>query len=384
MSKPMVVTLPVIMILLDYWPLGRFEPKKENCFLWQLKEKTPFFILSAILIIITLYNPNEDVSAKWFPFSSRLANTPIAFVTYLGKTFWPHNMAVFYPFSNQIPLWQIWDSTLLIIIISVIVIVMIKRLPYLFVGWLWYAITIAPVIGIIQIGPHLMADRYHYLPSIGITVMLAWGIASLIKSEDARRKILFPLSIASLVVLSVLTWQQCRYWKNSIELWNHGLQVTEDNYMMHSNLASALADKGSISEAIYHYSKAIYYYNKGIYLIYNHDDIYFNRGNAYVKLGNDQLAFEDYNKSISLNPNSADTYNNRGFIYLKFARYQQAFDDYSKAISLKPDYADAYNNRAFVYLSMGDNILGCKDARRACVLGSCKTMQAASSKGLCR
>ena len=176
MSKPMVVTLPVIMILLDYWPLGRFELRKSDLMLWQLREKTPFFILSAVLVFITLYNPSQqDTSLKAFSLIPRLANAPVAFVTYLEKTFWPHDMAVFYPFSDQLPVWQVLEATILIIVISVTVIVMAKRLPYLFVGWMWYAITIAPVIGIIQISvtaPYAMADRYHYLPETGLCQFL--------------------------------------------------------------------------------------------------------------------------------------------------------------------------------------------------------------------
>ena len=385
MSKPMVVTLPVIMILLDYWPLNRFELQKgkTNLILWQLKEKMLFFILSAVLIFITLYTPINDASVKVFPLASRLAYAPVAFMTYLGKTFWPHDLATFYPFPNQTPLWQVLGASLLLIVISVIVIIMMKRLQYLFVGWLWYFITIVPVIGIIQIGPHLMADRYHYLPSIGIAVGLAWGIPSLLKNEETQKNILFPAAIASLAVLSVLTWQQCGYWKNSVELWEHASQVTKDNYLAHSNLASALADKGKNPEAIYHYSKAIYYYKKASYLTQNHDDIYFNRGNAYFRLGKYQLALDDYNQSISMNPHFANAYNNRGFVYFKFDLYQQAFDDYSKAIALEPDNADAYNNRAFVYLNMGNSISGCKDARKACELGSCATLQSVAGKGLC-
>ena len=235
MSKPMVVTLPVIMILLDYWPLGRLQSRKtgtnltdvmpvstnkgkkktksrketlkENISpyndqklsetkiagiipLWQLREKIPFFVLSAVFSVITLLVYNEP-DRIIFPFSARIANAPVSFVTYLEKTFWPHDLAVFYPFSDQLPLWQVFGATLLIFVISSAVIVMVRRLPYLFVGWLWYAITIAPVIGIISSGAHAMADRYHYLPSVGITIMLVWGIPSLIKSEDIRKKILF-------------------------------------------------------------------------------------------------------------------------------------------------------------------------------------------------
>ena len=214
MSKPMVVTLPIVMILLDYWPLDRLQSRKivtntpevmsvstnkgkkknklkketlnENISppsnqklsetkiagiipLWQLLEKIPFFILSAVLVIITLYTPNnpaklETTYLEQLPLISRIANAPVAFVTYLVKTFWPHDLAFFYPFPDQIPLWQVLGASLLILVINVAVIVMMKRLPYLFAGWMWYAITIAPVIGIIQISksaPYAMADRYH-------------------------------------------------------------------------------------------------------------------------------------------------------------------------------------------------------------------------------
>jgi hypothetical protein len=196
LSKPMVVTLPLILILLDYWPLKRFESKKANLVLWHLKEKFSFFVLSIILVIVTLYNPDkQETSFKAISLSSRLANAPVSFVTYLEKTFWPHDMAVFYPFSTQIPIWQVIGAFLLIIIITAAVIVMAKRLPYFFAGWMWFAITIVPVIGIIQIGDFAMADRYHYLPSIGIAIMLAWGLPPLFRSENTRKNILMPAAI---------------------------------------------------------------------------------------------------------------------------------------------------------------------------------------------
>ena len=189
----MVVTLPVIMILLDYWPLGRFESQKlegnltiivtGKVLLKSLWEKIPFFILSAVFSIITLYAQfNPSVKHYQFPLGSRLANAPVSFMTYLEKTFVPNHMAVFYPFSFQLPAWQVWGSVFLILFISVVVIISMRRLPYLFTGWFWYVITLLPVIGIIPVGGFSMADRYTYLPLIGISVMLAWGIPSLIKT----------------------------------------------------------------------------------------------------------------------------------------------------------------------------------------------------------
>ena len=376
MSKPMVVTLPLILILLDYWPLKRFESRKDNLLLWQLKEKIPFFVLSSIFSIITLLTQNKPF-VKHFPFNARIANAPVSFVTYLEKTFWPHDMAVFYPFSYQIPAWKVLLASLLILIITTAVIVMMKRLPYLFAGWLWYAITILPVIGIVSVGNFAMADRYHYLPSIGIAVMLAWGIPSLIKKEDMRKNILFPAALVSLAIMSVLTWRQCGYWKNSIELFSHALQSTQNNHLAHTNIGIALFAEGKSKEAIYHY-------NKAINIKPDYVPPYKGRGVVYVKLGQYQRAIEDFNQATRLDHNDFLPYYNRGFIFANFAQYQLAIDNFNEAIRLRPDFTDAYNNRAAVYFNKGDSISGCRDAQKACALGNCSTLQAAKGKGLCR
>jgi len=379
MSKSMVVTLPVIMILLDYWPLERFQSIRAKSILWQLREKIPFFILSAIFSIITIY-----VRYNWdnpfvsnFPMRSRFVNAPVSFIIYLEKTFWPHDMAVFYPFSVQIPAWQVLGSTLLIIFISTTVIIAVKRLPYLFVGWFWYAITVLPVIGIIQVGIRAVSDNYTYLPSIGIAVMLAWGIPFLFPNEEIRRKVLFPASMAAILVLAILTWRQCGYWKNSFELFEHACVVTKNNYLAHNNFASALAEKGKIKEAIDNYNMAIRE-RPDLHLSYN------GRGLAYDNLGQYQHAIEDYNHAIRLKSDYADAYYNRGNSYDALGQYQQAIKDYNEAIHLKPDYIQAYNNRGNAYFSKGDNGLGCRDAQKACALGNCRLLEFAKSQGRCR
>ena len=345
MSKPMVVTLPVIMILLDYWPLKRLEINKGNWLLWQSKEKIPLFILSAVLIAITLYNPH-DVSFEVFPLSARISNALISFVIYLEKTFWPHNLAVFYPFSTQIPLWQITGASLLIIIISATVIIMAKRLPYLFVGWLWYLIIIFPVIGIIQITtstPYSMADRYHYLPSIGISIMLAWGIPSLFRSEKTQQRILFPVAFFALGILVYLTGQQCSYWKNSVDLWNHALKVTKNNVTANCRLADAYADIGQYERSI-----------------------------------------ETFKIVIQLIPDYIIGYNRLGIAYSNVRQYKLAIENFNEAIRMKPDYVDAYANRSIVYFTQGNIDSGCNDARKACALGECKLLELAKGQGYCR
>ncbi len=458
MSKSMVVTLPVIMILLDYWPLGRLqsqkattnltdvmplstnqsiqetkskkEAPKENTSpanarklpetriagiipLWQLWEKIPFFVLSAVISIMKIYDHYNITQStpKYFPLDSRLAHVPVSFVTYLEKTFMPYDLTIFYPFSDKLPLWQVLGATILILVISIAVIVMAKRLPYLFIGWLWYAITLLPVIGILPIENYAMADRYNYLPSIGIAVMLAWGIPLLFKREDIRKKILFPASTAFFIIMAVLTWQQCGYWKNSTELWNHALQVTKDNFLAQINAGFTLGEKGKLQEAIDHYNKAIRlnpyyvnaYYSRGItydklgqYQMAINDfsnaislnpdyvDAYNGRGAIFLKFGQYQQASEDFNRAIRLNPADIRAYNNRGILYTNLGQNQQAIEDFSTAIRLKDDYANAYNNRAFVYLNQGNIELGCYDAQKACALGNCTLFEATKGKGLCR
>jgi tetratricopeptide (TPR) repeat protein len=489
LSKPMVVTLPVIMLLFDYWPLGRLQSQKiennltgiipvsankrknktktkkgalkENISLhndrklsetkiariiplWQLQEKMPFFVLSAVFSIITVYAHNKPFVIH-FPFGSRIANAPVSFVTYLEKTFWPHHLASFYPFSDLLPVWQVLGAVLLIIVISTVVIIAVRRLPYLFVGWLWYSITLLPVIGIIQTGNRAMSDNYTYLPSIGVGIMLAWDIPLFFQREDIRKKILFPSAIIVLAVITILSWQQCRYWKNSGTLFNHALQVTKDNYLAHNNLAAVLLDEGKIDDALDHCNKAILIkpdyayaygnrgliyaklgqyqlaieeYNKAIRLKPDYEYAYSNRGNAFVKFGQFQSAIDDFNEAIRLNPDYAKAYYNRGTAYAKFNRHQLAIEDYNEAIRLKPDYAltynnrgasytalgqyqlaiedydeairfkpdyvDAYNNRGTVYLNQGNNERGCSDVQKACALGNCKALELANLNGLCR
>ncbi|MGD0279508.1 MAG: tetratricopeptide repeat protein [Smithella sp.] len=444
MSKPMAVTLPVVMILLDYWPLGRFELKKGSLILCQLKEKTPFFILSAVFSILTLF-AQRHASLSGFPLGSRLVNAPVSFVTYLEKIFMPHDLAVFYPFSYQLPVWQVVGAALLIIIISAAVIVMMRRLPYLFVGWFWYTITLLPVIGIIPLRALMMADHYTYLPSIGIAVGLAWSIPSLVRSEETKKNILFPAAIAALSMMAVLTWQQCGYWKNSAILFNHNLQITKNNYMALNSFGLSLYDEGKIEEAIEHYNRAIFlmpdfippYINRGnAYAklgryqpaIEDYNEViriqkpapalvYMNRGNAYADLGKYHQAIEDYDQAISLNPEDADAYNNRGSIYGELGRYREAVRDYNEAIRIKPDYiayfnrgigfsnmgqyqsaiedfnravsmkpdlAFAYHNRGIAFFKLGENDRGCFDAQKACKSGNCKLLENAEKKGYCR
>ena len=418
MAKPMLVTLPFVLLLLDYWPLSRWQKvstpvnvpvlvikktgKKKNkqrkadsikeknismpltnrspiirSLLW---EKAPFIFLTIVSSIVTIRAQNKSgsvISMVHISFLERIANAIISYVSYLGKTFWPVDLAVFYPYGHFFPFWQVLVSCFILLGITMVVIYAFKKLPFLFMGWFWYFGTLIPVIGLVQVGEQAMADRYSYLPSIGIAIGLAWGIPLLFPREDMRKKILFPAGIAVLIILAVLTWQQCGYWKNSIELFNHALQVTKNNNYAHESIGSVLLDEGKNEAAIEHYNEAIRIKSDDAYT-------HFNRGLAFFRLGQPQRAIEDYNEAILLKPDFIDAYNNRGTSYAKLGQYQNAIEDYNKAIYLNHNYADAYESRAVIYLNQQDYQLGCPDAQKACELGMCRILEMAKGKGDCR
>ena len=422
MSKPTLLTLPCVLLLLDYWPFERWQKEKKidapaksrsQVIAHLLWEKAPFFLLSmlfGIMLIGQLQANNSFLPLQRLSFSDRIMNTIVSYVSYLGKTLWPVDLACFYPYSF-LQLWQVIGAASVLLAISVAVVFLVKRTPFLAVGWFWYLGALFPVSGLMQAGEQAMADRYTYFPFIGIAIMAAWGIPLLIKPEVIRKKILFPAAIAALAIMAIFTWQQCGYWKNSINLFNHTLQATKDNALAHENLAAALIDKGNNEEAIEHCNMAIGM-NPGRAISYN------DRGTAYVTLGQHQLAIEDFNKAISLDPNYFKAYNNRGlvyamlgqyqpaikdftaaialkqdyfkaynnrgFVYTRLGQYQPAMEDFNKAINLKKDYTDAYFNRALVYFNQKNIFSGCSNAQKACELGNCKILEAAQAKGYCR
>jgi tetratricopeptide (TPR) repeat protein len=377
-----------------------------------LWEKAPFILLTIVSSIVTVWAQNKGsliASMEQLPFPARVANAIISYVSYLGKIFWPVDLAVFYPYEYPFQLWQILFSCLILIGITIVVIYAMKKFPFLFVGWFWYLGTLIPVIGLVQVGGQAMADRYTYLPSIGIAIMLVWGFPLLFKQETVRKNILFPAGITALIILAVLTWRQCGYWRNSLDLFNHALRITRDNNQVHNNIGLALFEEGKTEEAIDHYNTAIrikpdvlVYFNRGnafskvgqyqraiedlsrvIHWKPDYTSAYSNRGVAYHELGQYQQAIEDYNKAIRLEPNYASAYSNRGITYHKLGQYQQAIEDYNEAIRLEPDDTLAYYNRGITYLRQENNKLGCSDAQKACALGKCRLLEAARVKGYC-
>lgn len=399
MSKPMVVTMPLILMLLDYWPLDRFASGqtvtiiKDSDFFtvhqdkqklkweflhkgWFLWEKIPFFILSALFSIITIsiwHNP----SVKDCPFIIRLYNGLHAFLIYLKNILWMAKMHFYHPFTYQIPFLQVLVVSLLIIIISLIAIVAMKRFPYLFVGWFWYVITILPVIGIMPYGISWIHEHYTYLPSIGISMIMGWGIPRLFYTPKIRKIILLPAGIVLITFFTILSYQRCSYWEDSLKLFSYALQNHQDDYLAYNSRGSAYFTLGQ-------YQRALYDFNAAIRLAPDVQMIYNNRGVTLDVLGQHQRAVMDFNKSMQLNPDDAAPYFLRGNVYYNLGQYHLAIRDYDKSIDLNSKNTHVFLNRGAAYFKLGNQILGCRDAQQACDSGRCELLGSAKASGYCR
>ena len=373
MAKPMLVTLPFVLLLLDYWPLERWQKvsalenaavpvnvsvsgkkkskhrKTESSadkritasvstaedskhlmgrLLW---EKIPFLFLATVSSIVTIWAQDKGgaiASLQKVQFAERLANALISYIAYLGKIIWPVNLAVFYPYEYSAPGWQIFVCLILLAAISVFAIFYIKKAAFLFVGWFWYLGTLVPVIGFIQVGRQAMADRYTYFPSIGIVIILVWGIFYLWSEVNVRKMIIIPAAII-LAALTFSTWQQCGYWKNSTTLFSHALQVTKNNYLAHTNLGIALVDDGKTQEAISHYRAALQ-------IKPSDDNTHYNLANALKKQGAIDEAIVHYREAVKWNPNYSKAHNNLGVYLDAQGRSDEAIFHYRQASQIEP------------------------------------------------
>jgi Flp pilus assembly protein TadD len=346
MSKPMVVTLPFVLLLLDYWPLKRTEnPKLGIAHL--VLEKVPFFVLSAAAAVIAfLFQQKEGAlpDVNLLPINTRIANALISYISYLTKTFWPDRLAVFYPYpADTIPIWQALFSFLLLLGLSVLVVRLAKNHKYLPVGWFWYLGTLLPVIGLVQVGTHSMADRYTYLPLIGIFIIIAWGAAELFAKWRFRKIALSIFASAIFTALVVLTRTQVKYWHDSVTLFEHTVRVTNNNYTIDNNLGVALQARGRLDEAISHFRMALQsnpeYFNA-----------YYNLANALKAQGKLDEAVSYYYQALKIKPDDAGVHNNLGTALQARGRLDDAVDQYQKALQIQPDLPSAHNNLGSIFL----------------------------------
>jgi hypothetical protein len=256
MAKPMVVTLPFVLLLMDIWPFGRlrFEPGWGRRLARLAIEKLPLLALSAAASLVTLrYQTTSLVDLEVLPWHLRLANAAISYAVYLGKMLLPRNLAVFYPLPPEIAVWKAWAAAVGIAVLTALVIQRARQTPWLLVGWLWFLAALVPVLGLVQVGDQGRADRYTYLPHVGLFVAVVWGVPELVGSGARRRAVLAAASVAAILALTAATRAQVRHWSNSVDLFQHALEATGDNYVAHLGLAKAFMQEKNWTGAAEHY-----------------------------------------------------------------------------------------------------------------------------------
>ena len=321
-------------------------------------EKIPLFALSLASCVATLLGQRQAAgSIDQLPFAWRVNNAIVTCVAYIWQMLWPVKLAVFYPHpGNRLLLWQIFLALALLIAITVAVIASRQKRPYLITGWLWYLGMLVPVIGLVQVGEQARADRYTYLPQVGLYLALTWTIADLSVSWRRRREI---LGVAAAVVITALTWCasiQASYWKNSQTLWTHTLAVTSDNDVAHNNLGFIFLRRGELDEAISHFQTALNirannpqtHYNLGSALVHS------NLGNALVRKKLVDEAITHYEKAVELRPDYADGHYNLGSALLQKGRIDEAIAHWQKTVSIQPNDAEAHTTLGDALLRKGE------------------------------
>jgi protein O-mannosyl-transferase len=348
MSKPMLVTTPVVLLLLDYWPLNRNQRsevrgQESQPQIWRqlVLEKLPLFALSAASSIAAFaLQVQSTESVGQLPFGWRLQNALVTYVTYIWQIFWPANLAVFYPHpDNRLALWQVALAAALLIAMTWAAFVLRRTRPYLLVGWLWYLIMLLPVIGIVEVGLQGHADRYTYLPHVGLYIALTWLVADVARSLPYRKAILATVGGGIVIILSACAWKQTTYWRNSETLWTHALAVTTDNDIALTNLGTSLMDRGQLDDALSYFQSALAirsrsehsHYNLSLALI--HDSV----GNVLGRKGRLDEAIAHFRQAIEFRPDYPDAHYNLGTVLFQKHDLDGAIAEWRTTLSLHPN-----------------------------------------------
>jgi len=382
-AKPMLVTLPLVLLLLDYWPLGRLRFRGQAAFdrrlLW---EKLPLAALAAGASVITFVAQKGGgavLPIHSVPPVTRLANAVVSYVAYLGKTIWPSKLAIPYPYPLSLPAWKVAGAAFLLIVLSGFAVAQARRRPYLLCGWLWYLVTLLPVIGIIQVGDQAMADRYTYLPLIGIFVAVAWAAAGLAHARRSLRLPLAAFSVAVLLALAASTVRQVSVWADTVSLFTNSLRKTERNYVAHTYLAIALKREGDIEGAVSHLEavgamgaefpdapytlgqihdergdlgRAADYYRTTLSMQPDHAGALVNLGRLLEQNGRAEEALAHYERALRLLPGDASLENNLGVVLTRLGRPDEAIAHLEAAVGLEPENVEARNNLGVAYLDL--------------------------------
>ncbi len=386
LAKQMLVTLPFVLLLLDYWPLKRFTLKAgslsgsppaaasvsiQRCIL----EKLPLFVLSVVASVVVFLAQEGTVVMKSLiehPLSSRLANALAAYVTYIGKMFWPAHLAIFYPhLGGKLLAWQVTAAVLLLTAITALVIWKCWRYPYLAVGWFWYLGTLVPVIGLVQVGNQALADRYTYIPLTGLFIIVAWGIPDLL-ARLRYRKLIFSLSAALLLsILAVLTRGQVTHWRNDATVLKHATQAVRNNWWAQHAFARILHGEGNLDQAIDYYikslqseprnsfalnnlglalvekrefDKAVVCFTKALKLRPDRFEVHMHLGAALAEKGEPNKAIAQLKQALQINPDAYRVHHNLGVLFTEQNNFEQAAVHFKEVLRIDPNHLDARIN----------------------------------------
>jgi protein O-mannosyl-transferase len=363
MSKPMLVTLPFVLLLLDYWPLNRisFNSRDEDRleistpFVSQklkisslMIEKIPLFILTIISTCLTIYAAlyvKMVANLEALPLTKRISNAIISYALYIKKLFLPYNLAVFYP-PSKIDFWQASFTALLMFGITITVFKFYRKYPYLLVGWLWYLGTLVPVIGLLQVGAQAMADRYTYIPLIGIFIIMAWGLFDLTMERRKGNVIFSAIAVLIIAIMAVLTSIQVSYWKNNVTLYSHAIEVTKNNYLANNNLGAHFIDIGD-------YKQAYFYITTAIQINPKYADAHRNLAVIFIEEGKKEKAINHFKEAIKIKPNYTDAIRRLADVLARDKQFEEAKNQYIKLLTYDPADYEAYNNLGAVLVQIG-------------------------------
>lgn len=362
MAKPMLVTLPFVLLLLDYWPLGRWPteeagtgtrqpaPYEANVTVAQLvMEKLPFLVFAATSSVVTFLvqrSCKAVMDLEKLPLSARIGNAFVSYVRYIGKMLWPTDLSVLYPHPLRWPLPVVAGAVLLLVCVSVLVVWAARRRRYLLVGWLWYLGTLVPVIGLVQVGGQSIADRYTYIPLIGLFIMVGWGAAELVRAWKYRRIALTASVVIVLTGCMAWTWSQVGYWRDSSTLFRHAIKITPQNVLAHYNLGLALDDRGRLEEAMQHYRVALQLKPDYVAALNN-------LAMDLVAQGKIEEALAHYSEAIRIDANVPITRNNLGLAFAAAGRLDEAITQYVAALRINPGYERAHYNLGVALTAQG-------------------------------
>ena len=346
--KPMAVTLPFTLLLVDVWPLKRMQ--NAECRMQNLKkllfEKIPFFLLSFALCAVTFLAQRSAGAVSPVELSSRLGNVPVAYARYLANAFWPSDLAIVYPYVYRWPIAAIAGATLLLVLVSALAIRLLGQRPWLAAGWFWFLGTLVPVIGFVQVGAQSMADRYFYIPSIGLFIVLVWGVTEFCAARPNGKIMLSLIGGSALLGCVLATAVQINYWRNSETLFLHALDVTRNNYVAANALGKVYEMKGDNVRALVLYREAVRIeprYANGQY----------NLGLCLILFGLNDQAFEHLAAAAQNDPGNADAQYNLGVFFLQNQRWADAAHGFETTLRLRPEFAPAHLHLAEALVALG-------------------------------